>query len=174
MGQTSDGIQPSSDKTEGVYYKMFLFHTFQFQLFGKYGLHQGFQLYNFGNSLLICSSKYFFSVEQIICNILQTTLKVKTMQHTMAEEQIRLQMGFNLHQTTLKVEVTLQTLQEEEVILQLRLNIPVCTTKCFYLICSSSSYLLNMDDIKDFNYIILATDCQSVVQNIFPFGTNYL
>ena len=37
------------------------------------------------------------------------------MQHTMAEEQIRLEMGFNLHQTTLKVEVTLQTLQEEDV-----------------------------------------------------------
>ena len=103
MGQTSDGIQPSSDKTEGVYYKMFLFHMLQFQLFGKYGLHQGFQLYNFWNLLLICSSKYIFSVEQIICNILQTTLKVKTMQHKVAEEQIRLQMGFNLHQTTLKV-----------------------------------------------------------------------
>ena len=29
-GQTSDGIQPSSDKTEGVHYKMFLFHMLQF------------------------------------------------------------------------------------------------------------------------------------------------
>ena len=26
--------------------------------------------------------------------------------------------------------------------------------KMFYLICSTTSYLLNMDDIKDFNYII--------------------
>ena len=62
-------------------------------------------------------------------------------------------------QTRLQVEVALHTLQEEQVRLQLRLNILVCTTKCFYLICSSSSYLLNMDDIKDFKYIILATHC---------------
>ena len=81
------------------------------------------------------------------------------MQHTMAEEQIILQMGFNLHQTTLKVEATLHTLQEQQVKLQLRLNILVCTKTCFYLLCSSSSYLLNMDNIKDFNYIIFATHC---------------
>ena len=36
----------------------------------------------------------------------------------MAEEQIRLQMGFNLHQTTLKVEVALHILQEQQVRLQ--------------------------------------------------------
>ena len=33
-GQISDGIQLPSDKTEGVYYKMFLFDMFQ--LFAKY------------------------------------------------------------------------------------------------------------------------------------------
>ena len=81
------------------------------------------------------------------------------MQHTMAEKQVKIQMRFNLHQTTLKVEITLQTLEEKQVKLQLKVNILVCSTKCLYSIYSSSSYLLNMDDIKDFNYIILATQC---------------
>ena len=58
---TATGTSETSteSKHSGVYYKMFLFNMFHFQLFAKYGWHQGFQLYNFGNSLLICSSKYF-------------------------------------------------------------------------------------------------------------------
>ena len=36
-------------------------------------------------------------------------------------------------------------------------RLKVCTTKCSYFICSSSSYLLNMNDMKDFKYIILPT-----------------
>ena len=35
-GQISDGTQLPSDKTESVYYKMFLFDMFQSQLFAKY------------------------------------------------------------------------------------------------------------------------------------------
>ena len=34
--ETSNGIQAPIDRNQGVYYKMFLFDMFQFQLFVKY------------------------------------------------------------------------------------------------------------------------------------------